>query len=326
MRKKIILASVCYLGSFVMLTLLLLNIYFPLSQEDEGGGSVSLPPPGLSDSFEEEPEPESEPEPEPEPDITETEINYEELAKLEAVIEKYSGVSVYYKDLKSGEEYFYNPEQKYIVASIIKAPYKVYVYRQIMAGNGDLDEIFTYRASDIRAGTGKIKDMAVGTRFTLGELMSYSIRWSDNVAMDIIRRRFPVAGFAEFAAEIGVPEECINEIRSAVNAMVCAVCTAAYIRAINDFIEEDNLYSEIFKEHMLNTSNPMIRARYPIARKYGWAVDSFHDIGVVYNPERPYLIAILCSNGHGNFPMFTEISRAAENYNDSKNYQNYQEQ
>jgi hypothetical protein len=247
----------------------------------------------------------------------------ENLVPVYRTIARYGGgVSVFYKDLINGEEFFYNPDRNYFIASLIKAPYAVYVYRQLMAGiGGNLDDIYVYGASDFREGTGIIKNMAIGTELTLAQLIEYSIRHSDNVAMDKLRRIFPVDGFREYAAEIGLPH--LADIRSsAVNGVICALCAAAYIKDIHDFIEEGNIYSEAFREHMLNTRNPMILSRYPIARKYGWAADSFHDFGIVYNDRRPYLLAILSDDnyteGYGEFSMFREISVAVQTYNDGK--------
>ena len=243
-----------------------------------------------------------------------------QLSELEAVIAKYQGVSVYYKDITSGEEYFYNPDVNYFIVSLIKAPYIVYVYRCLLAsddrGAAALEKKYTYIESDYRAGTGKIKNMSYGTEFTLAELISYAIRWSDNIAMDKIRAIFPVSGFKDFAAGINLPHPA--DIRSAVNGAICARCAAVYLKAVYDFIEEGNIYSAVLKEHMMNTGNKMIYADYPIARKYGWADKSFHDMGIVYNEKRPYLIAILSDNDYGNFAMFKDISLAVQKYNDSK--------
>ena len=244
----------------------------------------------------------------------------EQFIELYEVIAKYgSGVSVFYRDIKDGEEYFYNPGKNYFIASLIKAPYVVYAYRCILDEENifDLTQKYKYLESDYRQGTGKIKEMAYGTEFTVHELISYAIRWSDNVAMDKLRKIFPISGFREFAAEIGLPH--IADIRSsAVNGVICAKCAAAYTGAIYNFIEEGNQYSEILKQHMLNTINPMIYANYPFVRKYGWAEDSFHDMGIVYNENRPYLIAILSDKGEGDLPMFRDISLAVQRYNESK--------
>ena len=242
----------------------------------------------------------------------------EQFSELYYLIAKYGkGVSVFYKDLTDGEEFFYNQNENYYIASLIKAPYIVYVYKRILAGEGDLKQKYTYYESDYREGTGKIKDMEYGTAFTLEELIFYAIRWSDNVAMDKIRKIFSVEGFKKYAADIGLPH--IEDIRSsAVNGRICAKCAAAYLEDIFNFIEENNQYSAVLKDHMLHTINKMIYADYPFARKYGWADASFHDMGIVYNPHRPYLIAILSDRGAGHFSMFKDISLEIQKYNENK--------
>ena len=269
--------------------------------------------------------PEETAEPKPPPDFT------GKHAKLDKLIYQYcygEGVSVFYKDLTDGDAYFYNAEQRYFIASLIKAPYVVYVYKSIMAMGDDYNpnQKYTYLESDYREGTGKIKNMEYGVSFTIDELISYAIRWSDNVAMDKLRKLFPVSGFTEYAAKIGLPHTW--DILSAVNGRICAQCAAVYLEDIYQFIEENNPYSQILKDHMLHTINKMIYAGHPFARKYGWAEDSFHDMGIVYNPERPYLIAIL-SNRAGNagdLAMFRTISLAIEDYHDNKKFEDDDEE
>ena len=242
------------------------------------------------------------------------------FAELEEVIRRHGrGVSVFYKDIISGDTFFYNELHEYFIASIIKAPYVMHIYRRAMKYGLCMDErIYTYRQEHHWGGTGRIQHMQVGTVFTLGELLHHAIRYSDNVAMNIMMSVFPRAEYTEYAAELGLPH--LEKVRNITNGRVCAKCAAVYIKAIHEFIEEQNEFSAEFKEHLLNTTNVMIRADYPIARKYGWATDSFHDFGIIYNSRGPYLLAILSDRGSlaGDFPMFTEISRAVERHHNSR--------
>ena len=243
-------------------------------------------------------------------------------AELDKLIWQYGeGVSVFYKDLTDGEIYFYNPDRRYFIASVIKAPYAAYVYKCIIEQEKDYDPAkkYTYIESDYRDGTGKIKTMEYGTEFTLEELIYYAIRSSDNVAMDKIRKIYPAPGFIKYMTDRGIPHA--GDIKSAVNGNICAQCAAVYLEFIYEFIEENNKYSQTLKEHMLNTVNKMIYSCHPFVRKYGWTEDAFHDMGIVYNPEHPYLIAILSNRGGGNFPMFKNISLAIERYHDGKVYE-----
>jgi beta-lactamase class A len=249
-------------------------------------------------------------------DIPENPGRFDEIGEI---ISRYGGgVSVFYKDLTNGETYFYNPEQRYFIASLIKAPYAVYVYKCAMAGLCNLSDRYMYKKSYYMEGTGKIKEMEHGAVLTLEELIYYAIRWSDNIAMRMMTDIFPRAGFKDFAAEIGLPH--LDDVLSITTGLICAECAAVYIEAVYNFIEENNPHSQTLKEYMLGTNerNRMIIASYPVVRKYGWAGKSFHDMGIVYNENRPYLIAILSDRDKGDFAMFKEISLATERYNDSK--------
>lgn len=239
------------------------------------------------------------------------------FAEIEEVIMQYGrGVSVFYKDIVSGDEYFYNKERNYFIASIIKAPYAMFVYKCVLEKDFDTEAKFEYKRSHYYGGTGKIQEMEFGAEFTVEELIYYAIRWSDNIAMNMLMSIFPRAKYMEFVREIGLPH--IADVRSVTNGNICAECAAVYIEAIYNFIEEGNQYSEDLKVHMLNTINRMIQADYPIVRKYGWTSEAFHDFAIIYNEKRPYLLAILSDRGKGDFTMFANISRALERYNNSK--------
>lgn len=231
-----------------------------------------------------------------------------ERENLDAMIKSFgSGVSVFYKDLKSGYTYTYNEKQKYFIASVIKAPYCMYIYTLASEGKCDLNKEYTYYSRHYAGGTGKIQNMKVGTTFTLNELLGYAIKYSDNVAMNIIKENFPVNGFREYAKNLGLnyPED----IKNATNGSITAIDAGVYIESINDFINT-NKYGSDLKNLMMSTSNPMIVSSYPVIRKYGWATASFHDIAIV-EALNPYLLCI-CTNSDGDFNIFKKISHEVE--------------
>ena len=111
-------------------------------------------------------------------DITYSEFAFtkEQIRELDTLIKSGgTGISVFYKDLSSGYTYTYNSEQKYFIASLIKAPYCMYIYDLASQGKCDLNKSYTYAARHKAGGTGKIQDMSVGTSFTLEELIA--IMW-----------------------------------------------------------------------------------------------------------------------------------------------------
>ena len=249
-------------------------------------------------------------------DITYSEFAFtkEQIRELDTLIKSGgTGISVFYKDLSSGYTYTYNSEQKYFIASLIKAPYCMYIYDLASQGKCDLNKRYTYATRHKAGGTGKIQDMSVGTSFTLEELIGYAIKYSDNVAMNILKENFPVEGYRAYAKGLGLkyPED----IKYGTNGIITAIDAGIYIEAINDFIHH-NTYGSRLKSHMLSTRNPMIIASYPVVRKYGWADASFHDMAIVEAPY-PYLLCI-CTNHDGDYSTFKKISQLIEKYSQSE--------
>ncbi|MEG1028355.1 MAG: serine hydrolase, partial [Oscillospiraceae bacterium] len=78
---------------------------------------------------------------------------------------------------------------------------------------------------------------------------------------------------------------------------------------------ESNKYGADLKELMSKTSNRMIISKFPMARKYGWTPEAFHDMAVVYADNSPYLLAILTDKSEGkkdDYKLFREISEILE--------------
>lgn len=238
----------------------------------------------------------------------------QQISEINAVIKSCGpGVSVFYKDLNSGYTYTYNSEQKYFIASIIKAPYCMYIYDLASQGKCDLNKRYTYAARHKAGGTGKIQYMSVGISFTLEELIGYAIKYSDNVAMNMLKENFPVEGYRTYAKSLGLkyPED----IKYATNGNITATDAGIYIESIHNFIN-NNTYGSKLRTLMLSTSNPMITSNYPVVRKYGWATASFHDMAIVEAPY-PYLLSI-CTNHDGDYSTFKKISQIIQKYSQVK--------
>lgn len=207
---------------------------------------------------------------------------------------EYRSLSIYFEDLTSGYTYSYNADQKYFIASLIKAPYCMYLYTLAEEGECDLNERITVEYRHVQAGTGAIAKKSPSQfpfEMTVRELMREAIRSSDNTAMELLRKKYPHTGYQTYATSLGLkyPED----VKLIVNGSITAGDAGVYLRAINEYINNGK-YGKELREDMLHTTNPIIRANYPIVRKYGWADRSFHDMGIIEAPQ-PYILAI-CSD------------------------------
>lgn len=203
----------------------------------------------------------------------------------------YYDISLAYCDLETGFRIMLNPDEHYYSASVIKAPYMLYIYRLALAGEADLEEKLTYTQKYRREGTGVLKDMEYGSEFTVEELIGYTLEESDNSAFAMLKELFPEEDYEQFALSLGVHPE---DAKGSNSPQICCESSLIFSRAVYGFIEENNSYSDNLREHMTKSRNAMIYGgeNSEVIRKYGWYEGFFHDMAVVRG-EKTYLLSIM---------------------------------
>lgn len=204
----------------------------------------------------------------------------------------YYDISLAYCDLETGFRILINPDKHYYSASVIKAPYMLYIYRLALAGNADLGQKCTYTEKYRREGTGVLKNMEYGTEFTVEELIGYCLEESDNSAFAMLKELFPEEGYEQFASSLD--EVHSEDAKAKGGPQICCESSLAFSKAIYNFIEEKNPFSENMFTHMTNSRNAMIYGGNgsEVVRKYGWYEGFFHDMAIVYGEKR-YLLTIM---------------------------------
>lgn len=245
-----------------------------------------------------------------------------------------NNIAIYFKNLDTGFTYVHNPDRVFFGASLSKSNHALYTYTLMERGLADIYQrhIFTYR--DLWGGTGVMRFMNFGTEFTTRELLGLSIRESDNTAYRMLVRMFENAEFSyhDFVREIGADSQMI---RNVISQNTHALDAGLFMYNIFNYIESESQFGHYLKYDMLNTaqtSHPyftrwegshgvggvidiqMIRSDYPLARKYGWAGNSFHDAGIIYAPS-PYILVILSNMERGAHDLFEEISWFVQDFN-----------
>ncbi len=120
--------------------------------------------------------------------LKEEDFSEELLAKRDEIINLYNGVNAdfMYTDLESDYSFGEGEDDKNYAASVTKLPTVFYVYKQADAGKIDLDKELTYSSKYTAGGSGIIQNEKVGTVYKLRTLLEYAIRYSDNIAYDMI--------------------------------------------------------------------------------------------------------------------------------------------
>ena len=218
-------------------------------------------------------------------------------SELDKIIEKYPhflyyDISLAYTDIETGFTLMINPDKHYFSASVMKAPYILYIYRLALDGRADLEQKLVYTEKYKRDGTGVLKNMEFGTEFTVEELIGFALEESDNAAFAMLRELYPEDGYTDYIKSLGV--EHGNDSKAFNQPQICCETSRIFSQAVYDFICEDNEYSENLKYHMTHSRNTMIVGGNgsEVVRKYGWYDGYFHDMAVIFG-ENNYTITIM---------------------------------
>lgn len=220
---------------------------------------------------------------------------------------KNANVALYYEDLTTGYKIEYNSQKVMYSASLIKAPYVWTLLEQISDYEKkqsventiyDLNRMWTYDSKTMfRSGSGQIQKMDSGTQMTYYELVQYALEYSDNVAFGELRAVFGYTYFYSAASKIGV-----TSMSSSFNNL-SAADAGKFLKEIYSFIESGDKYGTMMKNSMLTANYrvliPAAVSPKPVAHKYGWDINSYHDMGIVYD-EHPYIIVIMTDLDEGN--------------------------
>ena len=256
-------------------------------------------------------------------------------AELDGFFRRLGGdVAVFYKNLSNGFTYVHNPNRIFFGASVPKAFHAFYVFHLAELGLIDMYAEHTYTSARRWGGTGTLQFSEPGRVLTTRELLSLSIRESDNAAfrwlVDMTRDMTP--SYADFVRQLGRDRAMIRDV---ISQTVHAVDVGMWMNAIFEYIEGESRFGHYFRYDLMNTAETshrfmgwpitsgavgqrvdvtMIRSSYDMARKYGWYRRAFHDAAIVY-AGTPYILVILTNMYGGAHELFAEISEFVENFN-----------
>ncbi len=224
-------------------------------------------------------------------------------------------VSIYYKDLVSGYEFFYNPYPHVPVASVIKLPFLLYVCEKIENGEYSLEDEFEYKEEHFFEGTGIIKEEEFGKMYTLEELLMLSMEKSDNVAYEMLKDYIDSESFMDYLIENGV--EHFEDYRN-YKIRLCSKTAGRYAQMLYEYLSTGTELSQKLRE-WLKTSEAILATTKDktLLHKYGWADIAFNDAAYI-ECDYPYVIGY-ATNLEGtwdDFGLLRKISLLFEEYHD----------
>lgn len=137
------------------------------------------------------------------------ETNYSDLDKY---IKNYiDRIAISVVPLENNHTSFYlNKSQAFVSASMIKLLILCEFIAQIDEKNISLESNYTYREEDKVGGAGEIQKMPFGTNFTYDTLARYMIKYSDNIATNVLIDILGMENINKKSQELGLKATKLN--------------------------------------------------------------------------------------------------------------------
>lgn len=216
--------------------------------------------------------------------------------------------SFYFRDLNTGLWFGLNQDQEYVPASLFKLPIAITYYKDDSSENNLLDQYLTYTKEidnklDTQIGLQK-SELVVDESYTIRELIDKMLIDSDNGAKNLLTEHINVKTMNTLFNLIQLDGPAQN------NYYISPKEYAFILRILYNGSYLGQEKSQILLTRLTQTTfNQGIRKSIPgdilVAHKFGSVnlIDKdthqkqigFHDCGVIYYPQKPFVLCIMSS-------------------------------
>jgi beta-lactamase class A len=233
--------------------------------------------------------------------------------RLEEASERYGGVmGVAVKDLTTGEAVLINGDEVFPLASTIKVPILIEFYTRIEAKTLDPLTPVKYVEAHRAGGSGVIKTLTPGAvTMPLIDYATLMINVSDNSSTNYLIDLIGMEKINELCVQMGLRETRLARKMMDLEAFkagkdsfttpreLVALFEELYMpRTLSPFVCGETL--KMLKKPKEGMIQGVIRNAVPdsveVADKSGWVGGATLDAGIVYQPRRPYAVALLAKH------------------------------
>jgi len=225
-------------------------------------------------------------------------------------------VSLYYKNLNSGYEVLIDPDRSWNPASTVKAFVVVEAFRQRDVGLINFDSRVTIKDGNVvptELEAHEYQPLRAGVKATIRELIYAMIVQSDNTAfntlLDVLDRRNITASLRRLGFVNTIVGEKLSlssdqyQIDSSVFGRQTNQTTVHDFGHLFDLLYEGKIVDSeeiltIFKQQKINDAIPALLPQdIEIAHKTGTLPPYYHDGGIIYKPDDPFILVVFTNTG-----------------------------
>lgn len=213
-------------------------------------------------------------------------------------------IALYFRDLNNGPWFTVGETENFAPASLLKVPLMIALLKQAESDPAFLQQKIVYRAERDYNENQAIKstdNLKQGKTYVIDELIYRMIVYSDNNAYMALMQQVDREGLMNTYRDLGV----IVPGSTGKTDFMSVESYASFFRVLFNASFLSKGMSEKALQYLANSELRSglvagVPPDVPVAHKFGerfWQQDSelkqFHDCGIVYYPDRPYLLCIM---------------------------------
>lgn len=234
---------------------------------------------------------------------------------LENQIKAYLGkninnVGLSYYDINSGRKIIINGDKVFIAASTSKVQMNMILADLYKNGQINPNESLRFTEDCYQEGTGILQDQDLSNPLALKLLTEYSIKYSDNIATNMIKQRIGYENMRDLIdAKLGHATDHSDNYTTANDE------TSLLIQLYNNSAS-DPYYDQLIQIMKNTVFHDRLDYYLPhdiVAHKIGNLYANAHDIGIIYT-NSPYIISIYTDNLSNPSEVIADISKMIYEY------------
>ncbi len=256
-------------------------------------------------------------------------VNYIDRKQQEGKVKE---VAIYFRDLQNGPILNINEQENFIPASLLKLPFMIMYFKKAESDPAMLAQKVTIKG-DVSTWEQNVtpgKSAKLGESYTIEELLTLMITESDNVSwkalLNYLRIKYSEDDFIETLSDLGIVDPRKRDDQQYITVQGYASLFRILFNSSYLNIQMSDKALCILKETSFNDG---IVAGIPntiqIAHKFGEQKNGneqqFHDCGVVYYPNNPYVICIM-TRGASQNDLKTVIKEISQKVYNEVHYRN----
>ena len=226
----------------------------------------------------------------------EDETTAEVLEQMREMIDKYDKrVSFCAYALDGSRAITYNCEEQYFSACTVKAGFLLYCCLAIEQGLASADEVMYYQEKYYHGGSGRIKDSAYGTPYTLRYLIQQTLSISDNVAYEMLSAYFGHTGYNRMIETLELDRLTLGSSiwSRRMTARDLAIVWRELYFYFQTHTDMANLYYNACTNTPFNYATVYLKEKYSHKSGDNFGANAVYNDGAIIWADRPYVIAIL---------------------------------